>query len=81
MQRKASIRFEIASNLNFFFGHLQRNPKLLNEIVTLKDINGESITDPPSQAETFADRFRFNPNEGRVLNHFIRWFLKPLLSN
>ncbi len=40
------------------FGHLQRHSKLLDQTVTLKDINGEPITDPSSQAEAFKDRFR-----------------------
>ncbi len=57
MQRKARIRFatnlaqKAASNRREFFGHLQRDSKLRDQIVTQKDINGEPITDPAFQAE------------------------------
>ncbi len=47
-----------ASNPTEFFGHLLRYSKLCNQIVTLKDVNGEPITEPASQAEAFADRYR-----------------------
>ncbi len=46
-----------ASNRKEFLGHLARDSKLRYQIVTLKDINGEHITEPASQAEAFADRF------------------------
>ncbi len=64
MQRKARISFETtlaqkaASNPKEFFGHLQRDSRLRTQVTTLKERNNEPITDPASQAETFADRFR-----------------------
>ncbi len=65
MQRKAGIRFE--TNLAqkaatypkiMFFGHLQHDSKLPNQIVALKHIHSEPTTEPASQSETFAAHFR-----------------------
>ncbi len=64
MQWKVCISFETAlvqktvSNPKEIFGHLQRDSRLRIQISTLKESKSEPITDPNSQAKTFADRFR-----------------------
>ncbi len=38
-----------------FFGHIQTNERLKNQVVTLKDENVIRVTDPSSQANIFAE--------------------------
>ncbi len=65
MQRKAGIRFETNSAQKaasypktIFFGHMQHDSKLPNQIIALKHIHSEPTTEPASQSEAFAGHFR-----------------------
>ncbi len=58
MNFETALTQKAASSPKEFFGHLQRDSRLRTQITTLKDSSSEPITDPTSQTETFADRFR-----------------------
>ncbi len=63
MARLARLRYEqnlarlSRSNPKRFFSHVQRNKRLTNKVVTLKDQDGQTVSDPKAQSELFAEMF------------------------
>ncbi len=74
MQRKERMKFEArfaqraASQPKIFFAHAQKQKKLKNQVVTMRDETGERITDPLRQAQLFADTFHrsYRADDGRA---------------
>ncbi len=57
MSFETHLAHKAASYQNDFSGQLQRDSKLWNQIVSMKDTSDEPIDDPASPAETFPDSF------------------------
>ncbi len=74
MQFEARLAQRAASQPQIFFAHAQKNKKLKNQVVTIRDETGERITDSLRQAHFFADTFHrsYRADDGRAAPTFFR---------